>query len=48
MVRPKADLECYDDFIIELVVDKNLSYSDITSRLRRKRGINVNGKTVQR
>jgi hypothetical protein len=41
MVRPTKDLKGYQNYIIELFVDKKLNYNEIASHLRRYKGKNV-------
>jgi hypothetical protein len=48
IVRPTKDLEDYQDYIIELFVDKKLNYNEIASHLRRYKGEDVKGTTIKR
>jgi hypothetical protein len=48
MVRPTKDLKGYQNYIIELFVDKKLNYNKIASYLRRYKGEDVKNTTVKR
>jgi hypothetical protein len=48
MPRPQTDLNPYQDFVIEHFLDHNMNPNEIASALRRRHGLRVNGRTIQR